>query len=140
MFVYNTTPHSTTNYTPHELVFGFPAIIPSNLSAPPQVSYNYENYAAELRARLQHSHSIARTNIIASKEKSKLLYDRDVASVTFYVGDLVLLRNEARENKLAPIWTGPFEVMETNSLENTSIKIKNKVKTVHNNRLKLYIS
>lgn len=140
MFVYNTTPHTTTHFTPHELVYGFAAVIPTSLSATPQTCYNYENYAAELKARLQHSHSIARKHILVSKEKSKILYDKNTTIITFHVGELVLLRNEARKNKLDSIWTGPYKVIEINSSENTTIKELNnsKLKIVHNNRLILY--
>lgn len=138
MFVYNTTPHTTTNFTPHELVYGFPAQIPSNLSTSPKISYNYENYASELKARLQHSHCIARANIISSKDKSKQQYDKKTRDIVFKVGGLVLLRNDARKSKLSQIWTGPWEVIKINSPENTTIKLNKGSQTVHNNRLKLY--
>lgn len=138
MFVYNTTPHSTTNFTPHELVYGFPARIPTALSTKPNLSYNYENYVSELKARLQHSHLIARKNIVSSKKKSKKQYDKKTKDIVFNIGDLVLLRNEARKNKLSQIWTGPWEVTFKNSRVNTTIKNKRRSQTVHNNRIKHY--
>lgn len=138
IFVYNTTPHTSTQFTPHELIYGFLAEIPSGLTRKPQVSYNYENYASELRARLQHSHAIARENLIISKEKSKLQYDKRAKGEIFNVDDQVLLRNEAWKNKLSTIWNGPFKVVQINSPDNTTIKIKKLNQTVHNNRLKLY--
>lgn len=139
MFVYNTTPHSTTHFTPHELVYGFQASIPTSLSTNPTISYNYDNYCTELKARLQHSHLIARQNIISSKQKSKIAYDKNTKTINFKVGDMVLLRNEARKGKLDSIWLGPYKITEIYSPENSVIQVKNnKLKTIHNNRLLLY--
>lgn len=138
MFVYNTTPHSSTNYTPHELLYGFPAEIPNNLKSSPTVCYNYDNYANELKARLQHSYKIAKDIAMVNKEKSKLYYDKNSVAKTFQVGDKVLLRTRVRDNKLSPLWSGPYEIMEINSPENSTLRINNKEKRVHNNDLKLF--
>lgn len=138
MFVYNTTPHSSTNYTPHELLYGFTVEIPHNLKNTPSVSYNYESYANELRARLQHSHELAKTYAMQSKQKSKIYYDRGAIRKTFKVGDKVLLKARTRANKFSPLWTGPHVITKINSTENSTIKIKNTEKRVHNNDLKFF--
>ena len=109
MFVYNTTPHTSTGVTPHELLYVFQAQIPSNLSSKPTIEYNYDNYAAELRARLRHSHEITREKLFQSKLKSKVYYDKNSKDKVFKVGDLVLLRNETRRNKFERIWKGSFK-------------------------------
>ncbi|KAL4100717.1 hypothetical protein QTP88_020751 [Uroleucon formosanum] len=49
MFVYNTTVHSTTKYQLYELVYGFPAVVPHNLSRNPTTRYNYDDYSVELK-------------------------------------------------------------------------------------------
>ena len=138
MFVYNTTPHSSTNYTPHELLYGFPADIPTGLKQEPGISYNYDNYANELKARLQHGYTIAREIIKTRKEKNKQYYDKNTKTKQFNLGEKVLLKNYTRKNKFQPLWTGPYEIIKINSPENTTIKINNKNKTIHNNNLKQF--
>jgi len=44
MFCYNTTVHTSTSYTPYELVFGRKPNIPSSFHKEPEAQYNYDNY------------------------------------------------------------------------------------------------
>lgn len=138
MFTYNSSVHSSTGYTPHELLYGFHAEIPSSLKKDPEVSYNYENYASELKARLQQSHKMARENLVKHKEKSKTHYDQATKPKPFVIGDKVLVRKFVRKNKLSPLWEGPFEVLDTPTAENSIVRIGNKNKKLHNNHLKLF--
>lgn len=138
MFCYNSTPHTVTQFMPFELLFGHKPQIPSSFLKSPEPLYTYDDYAKELKYRMQKSNEIAKENINKSKEKSKLHYDQHIKSVKFSVGDSVLLRDESKKGKLSPPWLGPFIVVEVLSDENTRIKIGNTVKTVHNNRLKRF--
>lgn len=54
------------------------------------------------------------------------------------VGDQVLIKDEARQGKFAPLRKGSYEVIQILSPENTIIRIGNKNRTVHNNRLSLF--
>jgi hypothetical protein len=76
VYVYNTTVHVTTAYTPFELVYGFKSEVPSALRESPNTEYNYENYLTELKGRLQSAHEVARTKLISSKERSKEYFDK----------------------------------------------------------------
>ena len=77
-FVFNTTPHSSTGYTPHDLLFGRKANIPGILQKEtPEIIYNYESYVQELQSRLQSCYEVARSNLKINKEKSKEYYDRN---------------------------------------------------------------
>jgi transposase InsO family protein len=52
-FVFNTTPHTATGFTPHELLFGRKSNIPGLLQRePPETQYTYDNYVKELQSRL----------------------------------------------------------------------------------------
>jgi len=63
-FVFNTTPQSSTGYTPHELLFGRNANIPGILQKEnPEIRYNYESYVQELQSRLQSCYELARSNL-----------------------------------------------------------------------------
>lgn len=139
MFVYNTTPHSATGYTPFELFYGRIAKFPMPLTNRVDTNYNYDNYANIMKSKFQHSHQLARETILKNKNKSKAYYDKNAKEVKYHVGDLVLLRNEQRKNKLYEIWQGPYEVISTISDQNYRIQMrKNRTEVVHVNRLKLY--
>lgn len=76
MFTYNTHYHKSTNYSPHELLFGHKAIIPSTINSKPEFKYSYEDYYSNLKLKLQKSFEIARENILKSKQNSKANYDK----------------------------------------------------------------
>lgn len=138
-FMYNTTPHSSSRYTPYELVFGKQPIIPSSVKKAPAPLYNYDDFSQELRFRLQNSWRKAIDNLKRSKEISKLSYDRTAKQRSFAVGDQVLYRNQTRKGKLDQLWYGPFIITSTDNV-NSTIIIKNKEKVVHNNDLKSFNS
>lgn len=135
IFVYNTTPHCATNYTPHELVYGRPALIPSAVRKEPEPVYSYDDYIHELKARLRLAHAVARERLIKQKHITKQRYDQKIRDINLQLGDDVWLRNDMRKNKQDPLWLGPYKVVELNSPVNTTIQIRNRMVRVHNNRL-----
>jgi hypothetical protein len=60
--------HTTTAYTPFDLVYGFRSEVPSALRENPNVKYNYENYLIQLKERLQSAHEVARERLISRRE------------------------------------------------------------------------
>jgi hypothetical protein len=140
-FVFNTTPHSGTRFTPHELLFGRkPNILGILQKEPPEVRYDYNSYVQELQSRLQSSYEVARTNLKAKKERSKEYYDRNINVPLFAVGEKVLLHNEkvrhSRSTKLCPPYIGPYEIISVDDV-NVTLKLpRNKTLKVHANRLK----
>lgn len=141
IFTFNTTPHTNTGYTPHELVYGTRIKLPISLKNKPQAVYNYDNYVFELKYLLQKTHEIARANQIQNKEKSKQQYDKKINEKTFKIGDKVLMKNlniQGQGRKLNQIYNGPYEVIGIPSNTNTEINIRGKNKIYHNNILKRF--
>lgn len=141
-FVYNTTPNQSTGFTPFELVFGRQANLPNSFYEEPQPYYNYENYYFELRDKMQKCNKIAKENLIHTKEKSKVFYDKNLNIFVPKLNQLVLLKNvsfqKGKSRKLQPLWTGPYKVIKLNSKVNSTILVKNKKMIVHNNRIKAF--
>lgn len=140
-FVQNSTPHSMTNFMPYELVFGNTPNLPSSFQNEPEPCYNYDDFSLEMKNKLQMSWKIAREFIIKNKEKSKTYYDKNINFTEFHEHDLVLLKKEVNSHsKFQNHWEGPYEVIEINSPENSTIRVQRKNMIVHNNRLVHYKS
>jgi len=142
MFTYNTTPHTATGYTPFELVYGHQADLPTALTKPPKPTYNYNDYAQELKERLRATNLNAKENL-KEKSKAKGYYDKTAKETKFKVGDKVLVYDETlrrgRSKKLDALWTGPYVVLEKNSDVNYTIKRGRKAVRMHANKLKTFI-
>jgi hypothetical protein len=137
--VYNTTVHSSTGFTPFELLFGRQSTLPSALKKPPETQYNYGDYVSELRSRLQTVHHHAHRNLIAGKGKSKEHYDKTSGETKLQVGDKVLLFDETvrrgRSRTLSAQWIGPYKITEIDKV-NANITRGRKSTKVHVNSLK----
>lgn len=136
-FAFNTTVHTETRYSPYELVFGKYCNIPSNLCNSLEPLYNFSDYAKELKYRLQKSQYDAKLNLSKSKINRKTRYDSYLNSVSYKAGDRILIRNDARKNKLEPVYNGPYDVIRDDG-SNVIISHNGKDKVVHKNRTKLY--
>jgi hypothetical protein len=138
-YVYNTTEHSARGFTPFELLFGRPSSLPSALRKPPEPQYNYDDYASELRGRLQTVQQHAHKNLIENKGRSKELYDKTAGQTKLQVGDKVLLFDETvrqgRSRKLLAQWVGPYTITEIYKV-NATIARGRKSTKVQINRLK----
>jgi len=67
-------PHTTTEYTSFELVYGHQAT--SVLFNPTKPSYTYDDYAQELRKRLRTTNQIAKENLKEEKQRVIEYYDK----------------------------------------------------------------
>jgi len=137
-FSYNTSVHEGTKYTPYELVFGRTARTPS-ADPPPSDLQNesYTEYLTSLFNRIRDSQTIARENLITSKQRSKRYYDRKTKIHNFKIGDYVYLLKEPNKGKLADQYVGPYKILELSKNHNAKIEIsRDKTRTVHTNKLK----
>ncbi|KAM0730356.1 Retrovirus-related Pol polyprotein from transposon 412 [Formica fusca] len=143
MFTYNTTPHTATGYTPFELVYGHQADLPTALTRPPKPTYNYNDYAQELKERLRATNQLAKEHVKEEKIKAKQQYDKNTRKIKFKVGDKVLVYDETlrrgRSKKLESLWIGPYTIIEKNSDVNYTIKKGRKAIRMHTNKLKQFI-
>jgi hypothetical protein len=87
-YVYNTTVHTSTGYTPFELVYGFQSTLPSTFHEAPSPQYNYD-YIMELKSRLQVAH-VANQKLTV-KQNSKEYFDTKSEEFHLSIGDKVLL-------------------------------------------------
>lgn len=140
-FGFNNTVHTATKYTPYELVFGKPSNIPSrviddNNTVSPL--YNHDDYALNLKYRLQTACKDARNNLVLSKEKQKQYYDKTTNPIVYEKDSLILVKNETGR-KLHPLYEGPYIVIEDLGC-NVKIQKNNKYEIVHKNRTKMFNS
>lgn len=142
-FCYNITPHSTFNnqYSPFELTFGktpeiFELINTQNIDP----IYNIDNYAKEIKFKLQTAHRQAVQLIEKSKLKNKAIYDQKSKPIDLKVNDKIILVNENR-NKHESLYKGPFiitKIIESN-IEILDINSK-KTQIVHKNNVRKYLA
>lgn len=112
MLTYNSSIHTTTRFTPYELIFGHKPFIPDSVfNSDPEVTY--PDYVKMLQHRLKYSREKALENIRASKEKSKTYYDRHTRPVQYKVGEYVYVKNHVRLRKaLSSVWKGPYKIVK----------------------------
>ncbi|KAL4153477.1 hypothetical protein QTP88_001310 [Uroleucon formosanum] len=115
MFCHNSTVHSATKFQPYHLVYGNSVKIPTSLTNESEPQYNYNDYQYEVKRQMQEAQALARSNLLEEKSKSKEQYDKTAKHQSFEVGQKVLLQEKAPENKLAPKWLGPYEILDNNT-------------------------
>lgn len=111
MFSYNIAVHSTTGYSPFELLFGRVITLPDSILRKTPI-YNYDSYAQLLKRELHDAWQLAKEKIQERKEISKKYYDRAVNDVQIKVGDTIRVKNHVKHGKYDILYTGPYTVVE----------------------------
>ena len=142
-FGYNTTVHTSTRYSPYELIFGRDCRLPSSIEIGDNIeefefeSVSYDDYCNEFNYRLKLAYKDVENNLDRCKLVRKQNYDKNVNIKTYDVNDLILIRNNIG-NKITPLYEGPYRVVNDKN-SNVEIEKKNRIVVVHKNRTKLFV-
>jgi hypothetical protein len=132
---YNSTPHSSTGYSPAELLFGFKPLTASRLLTDLGESHGSESLIAAGTDRtealdlvadqwinqLEAHRSHAKDCLVFAQAQQQRQYNKGRLIREFEVGDLVLLnthtlrllgQEKGRGQKLLPKFDGPFEIQD----------------------------
>ncbi|KAL4153158.1 hypothetical protein QTP88_000991 [Uroleucon formosanum] len=93
-FAYNSAVHKSTSYVrKYELLYGNPVELPSPLQRRTERCYTYDNYAYEMKQKMQNAYGLARELLIKTKHKTKDYYDREQNEQNIHVGDKTVHNN-----------------------------------------------
>ncbi|XP_048484046.1 uncharacterized protein LOC125490066 [Plutella xylostella] len=137
MLTYNTTVHSTTHFSPFELLFGCKPSLPNSIYED-CTGATYPDYVRMLQNRLKYSREKALDLMRKSKESSKTYYDTHTRPVKYKTGDYVYLKNHLRMRKgLSPQWKGPYKVIKINGNNTLTLLINRRHVKHHYDEVKL---
>lgn len=96
----------------------------------------YKNYIVDWVTKLNEISKLTHENLVRSKEKSKIYYDKTANEKEFKVSSYVYLLKGTKPRKIGNHSTGPYKVLEVLGKNNVRIQFDKKDKTVHANRLR----
>ena len=134
LYIYRTTKHSSTGFSPFEVLFGSnpPLQQVPDLCRPlfPEPS----NYCEQLKNKLASLREMVDSNLVESADRQQNSYKGSSRS-PLEPGQQVLLNNPCA-NKLEPRWTGPWLIRETQGPLTVTLTKGDVERTVHINRVR----
>jgi len=141
---YNSTIHTTTGYSPHELFYSFAPSCPLDavVSTPaPDPATTADEFALQSFDRLQEATAFVRDFTGRNITRMKRLYDSSVKPQSYEIGEKVLLydrkKRRGRFAKWDVRWVGPFVIEnKLNSANYVIKKGRGKPVVIHVDRLR----
>lgn len=132
--------NTVTMVSPYELVFGKTMELPASVTGKNSSSYNYDDFAQELKENLAYGWKKARESLIERKIKNKTYFDQknDTKDLQIKVGDKILVKNTNRSTKYDAQYVGPYKVVEITGPNTIKINRKNKIVRAHKDQLKKF--
>jgi len=112
-FNYNTTQHTSTGYSPFELMFARSPRFPADLSSPPlSHSHNISHFHDTMKQFIEHIKTAARNNNIHHQLSAKQRFDQNRSNPSYSIGQSILIRNrQLLKNKFSPRFIGPYTII-----------------------------
>ena len=109
--------HTSTGYTPFQLMFGRDARSPVSAlrekwTSEQKLPKAVDTYLTELTTRMVDAQEIVQETDSRAKEKSKKYYDRKTVEDSLSVGEEVLFMSPTGTAGLVAAWEGPYTVLE----------------------------
>ena len=145
MLAYRSSIHDSTGQSPYLMMFGRETILPVDLLLGPNTVKTEENvtcvsYIQGLRQNMAKIHELARDKLLEASDNQKRHYDIRSNTHSYRQGDKVYLFDPSKKKGISPKlqcrWTGPFEIIEQLSDLLYKVKLTNRVKVIHHDRLK----
>jgi len=116
LYVYNATPHSLTMYSPHYLMFGREARLPTDLllGEDEDVDERPIDWLEAHQSRLRDAYQRAGEHLQLQAEKRRDHHSEEEYHIPIQKGQLVYLRNHVRgRNKIQDAWDStPYKVVD----------------------------
>ena len=135
LFIYRTTRHSSTGFSPYEILFGSN---PHSSQIPVMQSFFYlepSNFCENLKAKLAQLRELVDANLVHSASQQQRFYRSNQTPVPLACGQQVLLDNPSA-GKLDPRWSGPWIVKELRGPSSLLLLKGGSEKLVHMNRVR----
>ncbi|EFO92653.1 hypothetical protein CRE_16387 [Caenorhabditis remanei] len=140
---YNARHHSAIDMPPERMIFGRSTSSPCHIyieSLVPQY-HDEKDYADSIAEIIKHCYEKANFVIENQQKRDKISYDKrhKVRDTDFQIGDQVIIR-DTTAGKLQYQFSPPATVLKTTETTVTIRTIKNKIETVHKDRVKRYFT
>ena len=132
LYAYRTAIHSSTGYSPFELMYGRP---PKPIPFEQLNSFDTASYPSHLQAKLAEMCDFVEANLVESASRQRINYNKHSLTRHFTVGDHVWL-SVPTARKLDPRWDGKWTITAVKRPLVMEISNGTTSKVVHVNRLR----
>ena len=143
---YNFTPHSVTQFAPHELMFGELPQMEVDFLMPnqEQVRMSQSEYLEDLLHRMRMTYIKVRENLQRAMELRKERHDKGVRTIQYKLGQAVALKLTNKlvgNDKLADKYDGPYYIVSVwdNGVVRIQMRRNSAPKLIHFDRIEPWI-